>query len=269
MKMRRSLVSLAVLSLTLVSCGSPEDVATTTTPSTTLPTTTAATEPTTTAIPTTTVPAPTTTLASSTTTVAEGSTTSGGLPGEAIDFGPATGDTLAVMGVAHDDVLNLRAAPGASQAILAGIPPLYSDLTALGETRQLTGSMWIQVEYEGQRGWVNLRFIAYLGDTTDVTADVVSNLGERPVAGTMLELGLIVAETFVSEEPRSDLVVSAAPTVGDLGEVTYDVVGLGDDAVRGVRLHVFGQPVDGGFSLDAVEMTTLCGRGADSDGFCL
>jgi len=269
MKMRRSLASLAFMSLMLVACGSPEDAATTTAPSVTLPTTTDATEPTTTAIPTTTVPATTTTLASSTTTVAESATTSGGLPGEVIDFGPAAGDTLAVMGVAHDDVLNLRAAPGASQAILAGIPPLYSDLTALGETRQLTGSMWIQVEYEDQRGWVNLRFIAYLGDTTDVTADVISNLGERPVAETMLGLGLIVAETFVSEEPRSDLVVSVAPTVGDLGEVTYDVVGLGDDAVRGVRLHVFGQPVDGGFSLDAVEMTTLCGRGADSDGFCL
>jgi enoyl-CoA hydratase len=37
----------------------------------------------------------------------------GGLPGEPIDFGPAAGDVLAVIGVSHDDVLNLRSAPGA------------------------------------------------------------------------------------------------------------------------------------------------------------
>jgi hypothetical protein len=60
-----------------------------------------------------------------------------------------------------------------------------------------------------------------------------------------------------------------APSVGDLGEVTYDVIGLGDDAVRGLRLHVFGQPIDEGFSLKTVEMTALCGRGADDDGGCI
>jgi hypothetical protein len=166
-------------------------------------------------------------------------------------------------------VLNLRAKPGASQDIVAGIPPTYADLVALGETRQLPGGMWIAVDYGTRTGWVNLRYIGYLGATTDPTATIVANLGSTPTAETMLELGRIVAESLASDEPASDLVVSVAPSVGDLGEVTYDVIGLGDDAVRGLRLHVFGQPIDEGFSLKTVEMTALCGRGADDDGGCI
>ena len=247
------------LSLVLVACGS--DTATTTTPTSTTVTSSS-----------TTMPAPTTTAAAQgPTTTAEESTptSSSGLPGDPIDFGPAAGDTLAVIGVAHDDVLNLRAAPGADQDILAGIPPLYSDLIAGGETRQLPGSMWIAVDYGQESGWVNLRYIGYLGDTSDATAAVVSNLGENPVAQTMLDLGWIVADSLASDEPASDLVLTVAPTVGDLGEVTYDVIGLGDDAVRGLRVHVFGQAADGGFSLHAVEVTSLCGRGVDQDRLCV
>jgi hypothetical protein len=63
--------------------------------------------------------------------------------------------------------------------------------------------------------------------------------------------------------------MTVEPAVGDLGEVTYDVIGLGDDAVFGFRLHVFGQPGAGGdFSLKSVERTILCGRGV-SDGLCV
>ena len=249
--------------LVLIACGSEGETATTTTPTSTTVTSSS----------TSTIEATTTTTQGSTTTTATtGSTTtttSSGIPGEPIDFGPAAGDTLAVIGVAHDDVLNLRSAPGANQEILAGIPPLYSSLTAVGETRQLPGSMWIGVDYQGTRGWVNLRFVGYLGDTTDATAAIIDNLGDRPVADTMLELGLIIAESLASEEPESDLVVTVAPSSGDLGEVTYDVIGLGDDAVRGLRVHVFGQPTDGAFSLRTVEITSLCGRGADDQGGCV
>mgnify|MGYP007054667588 CR=1 FL=1 len=43
----------------------------------------------------------------------------GGLPGERFDFEiPRSGDRLAVVGVAHDDVLNLRILPGADQPIV-------------------------------------------------------------------------------------------------------------------------------------------------------
>jgi hypothetical protein len=177
---------------------------------------------------------------------------------------------LGVIGVAHDDVLNLRAAPGASQPILERIPPLYESLIALGHTRDLGQAFWIEVDYDGTEGWVNLRYVAFLGATTDETASIIDNLGETPAARTMAQLGLTVAESLASPaDPKSEIVLTAAPTTGDLGEVTYDVVGLGDDAVRGVRVHVFGQPQGEEFVLKTVEMTTLCGRGVTDDGFCI
>ena len=248
--MKKLTLSALALGLIVAACGGG-DVAESTT------TTEAATASTTTTQPETT-----------TTTVPETTTTTA-LPGEPIDFGPAEGDTIAVIGVAHDDVLNLRAAPGADQEIVAEIPNLADGLTALGHTRDLGDSFWIEVEYEGATGWVHYGFIGYLGVTDDMTSTVIDQLGETPVAETMLDIGAAVAATFASEEPESDIVVTVAPTVGDLGEVTYDVVGIGDDAVRGFRVHVFGQPEDETFGLKSVEVTTLCGRGVTDEGLCL
>jgi len=235
--------------LGLTACGGGDGQATTTTGETT-----------------TTSTAPATTQPDTTTTT--GPTTTTEIPGEPVDFGPAEGDEVAVIGVAHDDVLNLRSAPGADQDILAEIPNLYEGLVALGDTRDVGEAFWIEVDYEGAVGWVHFGFIGYIGVTDDMTASVVAELGDSPLAETMLDIGLIVAETFASEEPASVIVLTVAPTVGDLGEVTYDVIGIGDDAVRGFRLHVFGQPAEETFDLKSVEVTTLCGRGVTEDGLC-
>lgn len=250
--MKKLTLSTIALALIVAACGAG-DVAESTT-------TTAAATSTTTA---------TTTATQETTTTTVPETTSTELPGLPIDFGPAEGDTLAVIGVAHDDVLNLRAAPGADQEIVAVIPNLADGLTALGNTRDTGDSFWIEVEYDGTTGWVHYSFIGYLGVTDDMTSTVIDQLGETPIAETMLDIGAAVAATFASEEPESDIVLTVAPTVGDLGEVTYDVIGIGDDAVRGFRVHVFGQPEDETFGLKSVEVTTLCGRGVTDEGLCL
>ncbi|HUL99472.1 MAG TPA: hypothetical protein VLU24_08665, partial [Mycobacterium sp.] len=74
-----------------------------------------------------------------------------------------------------------------------------------------------------------------------------------------------------AENPRSRATVTVAPTtVGDLGEVTYDVVGFPDDAIAGERLHILGTPGDR-FTLEKVEATSLCRRGVsgDSPGLCV
>jgi galactitol-specific phosphotransferase system IIB component len=262
LRSRFSPAVLAVSMLILGACG--DDAASSTTTTTVIEDTTSSLATTTTTMETTT----STTAATTTSAPATTTTSSSELPGEPIDFGPAAGDTLAVIGVAHDDVLNLRVAPGADQDIVEGIPPTYDALTAVGQTRQLPGSFWIAVDYQGTEGWVNLRYVGYLGDTTDATQTVIGDLGEVPGAETMLELGFIVAESFASEEPVSEIVLVVAPTVGDLGEITYDVIGLGDDAMRGVRVHVFGEPIVEAFTLDTVEVTTLCGRGVDA-GACV
>ncbi len=219
-------------------------------------------------VPTTVDSVPATPPPSTTSTMPPG-TTSTTLPGEPIDFGPVAGDTLMVIGVAHDDLVNLRAAPGPTMPILATIEPTARNLTALGETRQLPRALWIKVNHGGTIGWVHMSFIAYEGATDDVTSQVVDNLGRIPTAPSMTELGLIIAKTMMSTDPVSDIVVVVFESVGDLGEVTYDVIGLADDSVRGVRLHVFGDPVGNGFSLKAVESTVLCGRGVTDEGLCI
>jgi hypothetical protein len=262
---RSAFAAVAVSLFVVGACGGEAASTTTTMPSTTTaaPTTTSAPATTTTMPSTTTAAAPTTTHLPETTTAGTSD-----LPGEPIEFGPVAGDTLAVVGVAHDDVLNLRAAPGADQDILEGIPPTYDSLAAVGQTRELPGSFWIAVDYQGTEGWVNLRYVGYLGDTTDVTHTVIEQLGGPPGAETMLELGLIVAEGIASN-PSADIVMSVAPSVGDLGEVTIDVTGFEDDSVRGSRLHVFGQPIDEAFLLASVEGTAICARGVDSSGACV
>lgn len=257
---------LVVVSILFVSCGG--DAAT----DSSSPTTSIGTDTTAAEAPSTTIAPSTTSTLESTTTVATVTSTTAAETGEAVDFGPAEGDELAVIGVSHDDVLNLRAGPGVQNEVLAELEPLATDVVARGNTWSIPGAFWIEVESDGVVGWVNLRYVGYLGDTSDTTADIIASAGETPKAETMLDLGAIVAETVAdadSSEGRTDIVVSVAPTTGDLGEVTYDVTGFGDDSVFGVRLHVFGQPDGGdGFELKSVESTVFCSRGV-SDGVCV
>lgn len=270
--MRRATV-LVVFALAAAACGSGQGTGTTTTTSSADTTTTIAPATTTTTAPvdsTTTTVATTTTTApppATTTTTVPAATTST-TPGRPVDFGPSDGDILMVTGVGHDDVLNLRAGPGVDQRIRAEIPPTYDDLVAMGNTRELPSSFWVQVDYDGTAGWVNLRYVGYGGDTTDETSTVVSSLGETPVEPSMAALAKVVADEFASTAPKSD-VVQVTPVVGgDLTEVTYDVIGLGDDAVGGVRLHIFAEKAGGRYALRSVEVTPICSRGVD-DGACV
>ena len=192
----------------------------------------------------------------------------GEVPGEVVDFGPQAGTVLAVMGVRHDDRLNLRAGPGTDQEVLARLDPTFDDVVAQGTTRDRDG-FWYEVQADGTVGWASAAFLAQLGRVDDVTSTVVAELGTTASASSMEELGRIVAESQASVAPESRIrMVVAADEAGDLGEVTYDVVGLGDDALRGVRLHVFGSPTADGFSLMSVEQTLLCDRGVDDGGLC-
>ena len=91
------------------------------------------------------------------------------------------------------------------------------------------------------------------------------------MAETVVDLGTLVADSFASVDPDSRIVQTTAPSVGDLGEITYDVIGLGDDAQVGWRVHVFGAEGESGesFGLMSAEVTALCGRGVTDDGLCV
>ncbi len=233
---------LLVSTLVLVSCAGDEAVITTTSSTTTSTTTT--------------------TVATTTTTTT--------LPGEPIDLFPEEGDILAVVGVSYDSELNVRAAPGTDQAVVVRLPPLTDDVVATGQERQLTDSIWYEISVDDITGWASSAYLAWIGETTDITATVIGLLGETPTAETMLDLGLVVAESQASDEPASRIRVSRSPSVRDLGEVSYDVIGLGDDALFGVRLRIFATPDDSGdsFTLKTVESTALCARGLTPEGFC-
>jgi hypothetical protein len=265
------LTAAVALAIGLVACGTDAEPAESTTSvpvETTAPDTTA---PDT--VPPTTAPAPettttTTTVPPTTSTTVPATTTPTTVPGEAIDFGPADGDVLGVVGVRHDDVLNVRSGPGTEFGVIAELDPTADDVVALGNTWSRPGSLWIEVDADGEEGWVNLRYVAYLGDTRDATSELIPDMSETR-AETMLDLGSLVAEAVAGDSDAVS-VMSVAPSVGDLGEVTYDVIGFEDDSVRGVRIHVFGTPDAGGegFALKSVELTVLCSRGV-SDGLCV
>jgi hypothetical protein len=183
------------------------------------------------------------------------------------DEGPIVG----VVGVRYDDILNLRSGPSVSFDVITTLEPTQTGIAGTGEGWQLpSGSVWWRIEANGVVGWANQQFLSRRGGVEDATSFVVDRLGEIPVAGTMLDLGLVVANAFADADIGSNVVVSIAPTVSDLGEVTYDVVGLGDDSLGGFRLHIFGQPSPSGedFTLMTVEATTLCQRGV-SQGLCV
>ena len=256
-------IAITLLGLVVAACGTESGASETSTTIVETTTTTLA------AATTTTAAAATTTTAAAATPTTSGSPVTTILRGDPVDLGPPAGAELAVIGVAYDDVLNLRARPGADQPILAEIPPTYDGLIALGESRSLP-AFWTMVDYEGTEGWVNMAYLGYIGATDDVTSQTIDDFGERPEASTMTELGIIVAEAAASDDPPSRIVNVVKESIGDLGEVTFDVVGLGDDSVRGVRLHVFAELVGTHWQLRTVEQTVLCdpARGVDDDGIC-
>lgn len=209
-----------------------------------------------------------TTTTSTTTTMAP--TTTSALAGIDLKIGPWEGDTVGVVGAQHDDMLNLRAGPGRDAPVIGIVEPMFEELVAKGQTRlHPDGSLWINVDSEGEIGWVHLSHVAWIGAVDDATALVPAALGEYPTTNSMEEMGLMVAGVFAAADPASRIVMTVPPTMGDFGEVTYDVIGLGDDATLGYRLHVFGQVVSDGLSFHSVERTALCVRGATPDGLCI
>jgi len=225
---------------------------------------------------TTTDPTVPTSTPTSTPTAAAATIPDDELPGEEFEISPAAGRFVAVVGVRHDDTLNVRMAPGTDNEIVAELAPTSADSVATGRARILTSSIWWEVTTaDGTVGWINSRFTAQIGPTFDTTAQLIGELGTTPEAATIADLGLLVAEAADTDpDIPTDIVMSVeADESGDLTEVTFDVIGLGDDAVRGIRLQVFGQRLDSGdgFSLRTVEATDLCDpvRGpAESAGVC-
>ena len=251
--MRRLLACLAVPTLLVVACGDDgaestavADATTTTTAPTSTESTTSTSEP--------------SGSSSSTTEVPEGD-----LPGERIEIFPYDGAEMGVVGVEAGDTLNVRSGPGVEFEVLLELDPLHKGISATGHNRDLGDSIWSEIETEGAIGWANTRYLLQPLDTTDITATLYPTPADRPTAPTMDELAELVAASYETGGPTPDVVIVDGPTVGDLGEVTVDIIGLGDDAQGGERLHIFAEPTDTGFTVRTVEGTALCSRGTSGN----
>lgn len=93
-------------------------------------------------------------------------------PGYASADGP---DYFKVVGVASNDVLNIRAEPSAASAKIGSIPPDADGIRNLGckgglsfsewtsatksEREHANKARWCLIEYEGVEGWVAGRFL--------------------------------------------------------------------------------------------------------------
>jgi hypothetical protein len=200
----------------------------------------------------------TTTTAATTTTATPPSEDE--LPGERVEIFPHEGAQLAVVGVAVGDTLNVREGPGVDFGVAFELEPLAVGITATGHNRHLDESMWAEITAQGRTGWANTTYLLQPGAVDDITSQIAE---DRPRAETMRALGRVVAERVASDDPPSTIVVVDGPTVGDLAEITVDVIGFGDDSVGGERLHIFAEPAEGGtgFVLRTVERTVLCSRG--------
>ncbi len=198
----------------------------------------------------------------STTTTSEASTQPTppeSMPGDVIEFGPRTGDQIAVVGVAFDDVLNVRIAPGTEFDIIDTLDPLDDEVIAMGENRLLVSSFWIEIESDSGPGWVNEAFVGFLGVSQERSADAIA------VGGDAADVGELVAQTYVSVEPPSR--VTLVSEDGDT--VIYDVLGIGDDAVKGFRLTIVTEPAAGGTGVASFTEQTICSRGLAQDLRCV
>jgi hypothetical protein len=199
-------------------------------------------------------------------------TTAAALPGERAEIYPYQGARLAVVGVAAADKLHVRSGPGVDFAVAFDLGPVAENAVATGHNRSVAGGgFWSEIRVNGQTGWANTTFLLQPGQVTDITATLFPTPAQRPKAETMEGLGRVVAGRRASTEPASNIVVVDGPTVGDLGEVTVDVIGLGDDAQGGERLKIFAEPGPAGarFTVRTVEATALCSRGVTGDGLCV
>ncbi len=196
------------------------------------------------------------------------------LPGEAVDGILPPGAVLGVVGVEADDVLNVRALPGARQTIVDTLAPLTTNLQFTGGDRLVGNppSVWVEIDTDSVTGWANSRYLAPLAGTVDATSEVTDVLGELPTGETVVQVGEQVVEArtrFLDGEQT--VVIVDGPSRGDVYEITYDVLGFLDDSVRGERLHLFITPPevdDGPMTLKSVELTYICARGDGKGELC-
>ncbi|MEL7157140.1 MAG: hypothetical protein AAFN30_11125 [Actinomycetota bacterium] len=206
----------------------------------------------------------------STTSESGGGQQGGELAGDPFDIGPGQGDRLDVVGVAHDDELNFRVLPDAGSTIVDAVAPQATSPVVIsqGEGRLLTRSAWWHVTVGGQDAWANFSFLGMLGGTDDVFDELSAQLGVIEEAN-LDDLVAAIASVRGSDGPEPRVTYVTDPDAGSgRREVVVDIIGYGDDALKGERFTLTvtdaGDAGDG-VRLIAAEATLICGRGVSGE----
>ena len=159
-------------------------------------------------------------------------------------IGPSLGP-FAVVDVASDDQLNVRARPGVAYPIVGTIPFSGIGVEVHAGGQEVDGSWWVPVQYGEVTGWANSRYLARQVGWVDEAvaaraAQAVMALKERDLD----ELAGLVHPakgvrfspyTYVRVGPGGDLVFSAAQIPGLLADPTVYHWGVFDGS---------GEPID-------------------------
>ncbi|MDO5493711.1 MAG: SH3 domain-containing protein, partial [Nesterenkonia sp.] len=194
------------------------------------------------------------------------------LPGQSVlTYFSRTGAEAQVIRVGHEDQLNVRSLPGATEDPITTLRP-DGEVELAGRERLLGSNSWAEIALDEGVGWVNTYYLGYLGEAEDVTEDY-SDLGPASVPRAAVDMVTSRAAAAARDETRyaySDL--TGAPPEDGLEareqEWTVDLTTPGDDAVLGDRLSVRLEREDDTYGITDVERTPICLRGA-SDGGCL
>lgn len=71
--------------------------------------------------------------------------------------------TYQVVGVAPDDVLNIRSGPGSKYRKIGEIPPNSGCVIKTGKCR----SKWCEVDYAEMHGWVHTRYLRFMATPSE------------------------------------------------------------------------------------------------------
>jgi hypothetical protein len=189
------------------------------------------------------------------------------LPGTRFVIGPARGQPMVVVGVRYDDELNLRTLPDPAAPVVATAAPLATTplIRSAGEGRLLDRSAWWYVSVDDRSAWANMSFLGSVASPSDAFADLRDQL-PAVEADDLDALVTAIAELEGGEEPRPVVTLASRPTATG---VTFDLIGLGDDAVKGLRFAITVEPTAlGSVRLTAALRTPICSRGV-SGGLCL
>lgn len=179
-----------------------------------------------------------------------------------------------VVFVEHDDVLHVRALPGAEEEIVGEYPPVWRPMLA-GREVIFDGGWWAEVELADGYGWVGVSYLAYVPQAAEGNTEDYSDVPPAENPDALAEsVGVRTLEAYAEDplpEPRWTIAGIWATDYESHDTRSYivDVTGPGDDSVGGQRLNLTVADEGEGWSVTGVSTQPICLRGLSEDDLCL